>query len=131
RGQGRDIMPAHKALRSRTHGGAVERLGNAPGTTALKGEVGPPIDDAVPVMALDCREPRIEIRVHLLGGDDRNRVRPQMRIESVAHGACVPIPGQVEMANLAQRMYPGGGAASARYTDLLTANARDRRDEQP
>ena len=82
---------------------------------------GAPVDDPIDVVAPDCREPRIEISADFLGGDHRNRMRPQMRIESIAHGACIRIPGQIEMANLAERMHAGVGAAGAVHAHLLAA----------
>ena len=50
---------------------------------------------------------------HLLGRDDRHRMRPQMRVERVAHRVGVPVLAQIDMRDLPERVHAGIGAAGA------------------
>src|ERR1041384_975676 len=56
-------------------------------------------------------------------------MRPQIRIECVAHRVGLALHGEVEMRDLAERMDPGIGAARALHHRLLAAEGLDRRHD--
>ena len=105
---------------------AVERARHAPGAVLIERQIGAAIDDAIEIMALDRREARIEIRRDLLGREHRDRLRPQMEIDRVAHLVDVPILGEIDMRDLAERMHAGIGASGADDRDALAGKSRDR-----
>ena len=63
---------------------------------------------------------------HLLGLDDGDRMRPQMRVQGVAHRVLLPLLGEIEVTDLAERMHAGIGAAGAVHAHLLAAERLDR-----
>ena len=74
-------------------------------------------------MPLDRREARVEIIGDALRREHRDRMRPQMRVERVAHGVGVPILGEIDMGDLAERVHAGIGAPGAVHTTRSPANA--------
>ena len=76
------------------------------------------------------RETRVEIVGDALGREHRDRMRPQMRVERIAHGVGVPVLGEIDMRDLAERMDAGIGAARAADGDLLAGEAPDGRLER-
>ena len=126
----REVMMTDQPLRRRMHGGAVEGLGNAPGAPALEGEVGPPIDDAIEVVALERGKPRVERVAHLFGGYDRHRMRTKMRIEGITHRVLVPILAQIHVTDLTERVHAGIGTSGSLDAHLLAAEARRGRPQQ-
>ena len=76
-------------------------------------EIGAAIDDAIEIMALLRREARVEVVRHLLGRDHRDRMRTQMRVDGIAHRVGVPVLGEIDMRDLAERMHAGVGAPGA------------------
>src|SRR3979490_365996 len=97
-------MLADEALCGDMHRRAVERLGDTPGTASLKGETGAAIDDAIEIVPLDRGEAGVEVIRRPLRLDDDDRMRPQMRIQGVAHRVLVPRPRQIEVTDLAERI---------------------------
>src|SRR6187551_575445 len=98
-------------LRGDLHGGGIERPRHAPSVTEIDREIGPAIDDAIKIMPLDGRGTGVEIVSRALGGKNRDRMWPQMRVERVAHGSGVPIFGEIDMRDLPARVHAGIGAA--------------------
>ena len=71
----------------------------------------------------------IEIVRHLLGGENRHRMRPQMRVERVAHGVSIPVPAEIDMGDLAARVHAGIGAAGALHCCCFAGERRDGRHQ--
>ena len=111
--EGREVVLADEPLRRRMHGRAVQRLAHAPGSAALEGQVGATIDDAIEIVALERGITGVEFARHPLGGDDRDRMRSQMRVQRVAHGIGAPFEREIDMADLAESMHSGVGSAGA------------------
>ena len=84
--EGGEVVLADQPLRGRVHRLGVERPRHPPGAAALERQAGAAVDDAVEIVPLHRREARVEIVRHALGREDRDRMRPQMRVERVAHG---------------------------------------------
>src|SRR5262249_12923539 len=124
--EGGEIVPPDQPLRRRMHAGAVERLGDAPGTAALEGEIGATIDDAIEVMPLDGGKARIEARVHPFGTEDGDGMRAEVGIQRVADRIRVPFLAQIDVSNLTQRMHAGVGATGAVDGGPLPAEAFER-----
>src|SRR5258707_277093 len=89
--EGGEVVPSDKALRRPMHRRRIERARDAPGALAVEREIGAAIDNAVEVMPFYGREPRVEIGRHDLGGEHRDRMRTQMRVERVAHRIRIPV----------------------------------------
>ena len=53
-------------------------------------------------------------------------MRPQMRVERVAHGVGLPVPGEIDMSNLRARMHAGIGTAGALHRRFFTCQRLDR-----
>ena len=104
----------------------VERLGDAPGAAALNGQARAAIDDAIEIVPLDRRKARVEAVRRPLGLEDGNRMRPQMRVQGVAHRVFLPLFGEIEVTDLAERMYAGVGAPCAVHAHLFPAKRFDR-----
>ncbi len=79
----------------------------------IEREIGAAVEDAIEIVALDGRGACVEIGRRLLGRQNGDRMRAQMRIERVAHGVGVPILGEIDMRHLPARMHAGIGAAGA------------------
>ena len=126
RAKGREVVLADQPLRRRVHGCAVERPRHAPGAVLLQRQIGAPIDDAIEIMALDGREARIEIRRDLFGREHRDRLRAQVKIDRIAHRVVIPIFGEIDMRDLAERMHAGVGAPGTGNNDALAGEGRDR-----
>ena len=108
-----------KHLRCLIHGLGIKGAEHAPGAMALKRERAAAVDNAVEVMTGFGPEARIEIGSHGLAGEDRDRIRPQHRIQGIAHGVVRPFLGEVEMSNLAKSM-----AAAAPMADTARRAAK-------
>ena len=53
-----------------------------------------------------------------------------MEIDRVAHVVGVPVLGEIDMRDLAQRMHAGIGAAGAVHGDALAGECRNRRGQR-
>ena len=120
-------MLADQPLRGGMHRRGVERARHAPGAVLLECQVGAAIDDAIEIVALDRREARIEIRRAAFRGEHRDRLRPQMEIDRVAHIVGIPLLGEIDMRDLTERVHAGIGASGAEDGDALAGKSRDRR----
>ena len=118
-------MPADEPLRGGVHGGGVERPRARARRGSLERQVGAAVDDAVEIVPLRRREARVEIVGDTLGRQHRDRMRAQMGVERVAHGVAVPVLGEVDMRDLAERVHAGIGAAGAADGDALAAKGGD------
>ena len=106
-------MLAQELLGSRVHSTVIERARHAPGAVEFECQIGAPVDDAIEIMALDGGEACVEIRRNLFRRKHRDRLRAQMEIDGVAHIADVPVLGEIDMRDLAERMHAGVGPPSA------------------
>ena len=97
---------------------------------AFEREIGAAIDDAVEIVPPDGRGARVEIIRGTFGGENRNRVRPQMRIECVAYGVGIPLLREIDMGDLSPRMDAGIGTAGALYQRFIAGERFDRGGEQ-
>ena len=122
----REVVRADQTLCGGVHGAAVEQLGDAQGPAPLEGQIGAAIDDAIKIMPLGGGEAGIEIVRHLLGRDDRDRLRPQMRVHGIAHGVGLPVLVEIDVGDLAERMHARIGAARSLHVDHLAAELRHR-----
>jgi hypothetical protein len=122
-----EVVPSDKALSGPVHGRYVERPRHSPSPSGLHGEIGPAIYDAVEIMALARREPRIEVVRDVLDCQHRDRVRPQMGIDGIADGVGVPGPGEVDMRHLAERVHARIGASCPLHVNALAAECGYRR----
>ena len=114
------------------HRRCVERARHPPGAVLVERQIGAAIDDAVEIMPLDRREARVEICRGAFGGEHRDRLRPQMKVDRVAHRVGVPVLGEIDMRDLAERMHAGIGAAGAGDGDALAVESlRRRRSVRP
>ena len=59
--ESREIVLAEQLLRGAMHLVRIERPRHAPGMTEIEREIGAAVDDAIKIVALDRREPRLEI----------------------------------------------------------------------
>ena len=118
-------MPADKQLCGRVHGRGVERARNAPGAHLIEGEVGAASDEAVEIMPPDRRETGVEVAGDALRAEHRDRMRAHMRIQCVAHGVAVPIPGEIDMGDLAERMHARIGAPGTGDDRPLAGKCQD------
>ena len=116
-------MLADETLRRDLHRRMVERLGDAPGAAALESQIGAAINDAIEIVALGRGEARVEVIRRHLGREDRNRMRPQMRVQGVAHRVGVPRLGEIEMTDLSERVHAGVGAPGAVDAHFSPQNA--------
>ncbi len=123
-------MLADEALRGLMHGRGIERARHAPGVAQIDRQIGAAIDDAIEIMALHRRGAGIEILAGALGGQNRDRMRPQVRIQRVAHGVGVPVLGEIDMGDLAARVHAGIGAAGALHQCFLARQRLDRRRQR-
>ena len=128
--EGREVVLADEPLRRRMHRRGVERARHAPGAAALEREIGAPVDDAIEIMPLRAEKRASKSSAHPLGGQHRDRMRPQMRVERIAHRVGVPVLGEIDMRHLAERMHAGIGAAGALHRDRLAAEGLDRRGQR-
>ena len=112
--EGGEIVLADERLRSGVHGVRIEPARHAPGARALQREIGAAVDDAIEVVALPRREPRIEVVGDLLGGQNRDRMRPQMRVDGIAQLVGAPVLFEIDVRDLAERVHARIGAARAR-----------------
>jgi hypothetical protein len=101
------------------HRRGVERTRHAPSVAGVERQIGAAVDDAIKIVALDRRGAGIEAVRHPLGGQDRHRVRAQMRVERIAHGVGIPVLHEIDMRDLAARVHAGIGAAGALHQDLF------------
>ena len=122
-------MPADEALGGVVHRRRIERPRHPQRAAGVEGEIGAAVDDAVEVVALHRRKPRVEVIRRRLGGEHRDGMRPQMGIERVAHGVGVPGLGEIDMCDLAERVHAGIGAPSAMHMHGVAAERRDRGGE--
>ena len=74
---------------------------------------------------------RVERIVYALGRNHGDRVRTKVRVEGVAHGILPPVPRQIDVADLAERVHAGVGAPGALYADRFAAEALRRIHQQP
>ena len=77
-------------------------------------------------MPLGRRHPRVEIVRHVFRRQDRDRMRAQMRVQSVADGVGLDRLGEIEMRDLPERMHAGIGAARALDRHALAGQLLDR-----
>ena len=91
---------------------------------------GAPVDDAIEIVALQRGEAGVERGRHGLGRQHRDRMRTQMRVDRIAHGVGVPLPREIEMGDLSERMHARIGAARPAHRDGLAAEGGDRRLER-
>ncbi|MNE93254.1 hypothetical protein D3C80_1910830 [compost metagenome] len=84
----------------------VEFLRHPPGLTSLDRQRCRATDDAIEIMPLHRRKPRIEIIRDLLHIDDRDTLvrHHQMGIERIAQLERLPLAGQIGVDDLAPRM---------------------------
>jgi len=122
----REVVAADKLLRRRVHGLGIQRPRHPPGAILLKRKIRPPVDDTITVMTFDRREARVEIQRRALHGEHRDRLRPQMEIDGVAHGLGVPVLAKIDMRDLAKRMHAGIGPSGG-ADDGLFARERGNR----
>ena len=124
--EGGEVVLADERLRGRVHGVGIEPARHAPGARALQREIGAAVDDAVEVVALPCREPRIEVVGDLLGGQNRDRMRPQVRIHRIAQLVGAPVLREIDMRDLAERVHARIGAPRAGDLHGMIAAASER-----
>src|ERR1700733_4707998 len=94
--KGREIVPAEKHERSRVHGLGIEAWLHPPGASALDGQRGAAIDDAIEIMAGACAAPGVEIRAHALGADDGHGMGMKQRVEALAEPERLPVALKAE-----------------------------------
>src|SRR6185437_13345608 len=123
--EGGEIVPADQALRRLVHGGGIERARHAPDAVGLERQIGAAVDDAVEIVALDGRKSRVEVVRDLFGRKHGDRLRAQMKVDGVAHRVGVPLFGEIDMRDLAERMHARIGAAGAAHRGALGGECRD------
>ena len=64
---------------------------------AIDGKVGAAVDDPIEIAALPGRKARVEIGGHDFGRQHRDRVRPQVRVERIAHRIRIKFAGEIDM----------------------------------
>src|SRR4029079_10316372 len=97
------------------HRGVIEGPRNSPTAVELERQIRAAIKNAIEVMPLHRRGAGVEVVAHALGRQHRDRMRPQLRVERVANGVGFPVAAQIDMRDLATRVYAGIGAAGALY----------------
>ena len=120
----REIVVAEEPLRRPMHQLGIERPGHLPDMGAGERGGAAPVEDAVAVVPPDRRVPRVELLCHHLGGKDGDGLRPQMRVQRVAHGVGAPILRKVEMGDLMDCVHAGIGATGAGEPRRLAGEAR-------
>ena len=121
-----EVVLAGEPLRRHVHGRDVERTRHPPGAQPVKREIRPPIGNAVEIVTAHRGAARVEILGHALRRDHRDRMRPQVRVDRVAHRVGGVFLRKVEMRNLAERVDAGVGAAGALHGGFLAAERLDR-----
>ena len=104
-------MRPEQRLRGPVHGLGGQRHRDVPDAIALERRPRAAIEDAVPIGAGRSGEPGLEVVGDGLAGDHRHRLWPQMVVERLADAVGVPVPDEVEMRHLSQRMDAAIGAA--------------------
>ncbi len=112
-------MVTDEALGGDVHRVGVERPVNLPDVPTGQGRRAAPIEDAIAVMATDRRMARVEGPRHDLGGEDRDRLWPEVGIQGVPHRVGAPILAEIEMRDLMDGVHARIRAAGAGEPDGL------------
>src|SRR5437763_7449406 len=118
----REVVLADQFLRGIMHRICVEGAWQPPGTADLKRQIGAAIGNSITIVPADGGEARLECIRHDLRGQHADRMRPQMRVETIAKPSRDEMPGNVAMRDLGQRVHTGIGAAGAVNADVLAAD---------
>src|SRR4029077_15727516 len=78
-----EVVLADQSLRGNVHRGAIERARHAPDAVLLEREIGAAVADAIEIMSLGRREPRVEGFRNPLRRQRGDRLRAQMEIDGV------------------------------------------------
>ena len=99
RAECREVVEAGEPLRRCVHRLDVELARIAPDAIAIQREIGAAADNPIKIVALDRRVARLECIRHALRIEHRNRMRPYLRVDGVAHDIRFPILRQIEAAS--------------------------------
>ena len=111
--EGREIVLADQRLRGVVHRRGVEARLHPPGAAAIERERRAAVDDAIEIVAGAGAASGVEIGVHALGLENRDRMGMKQRVETLAEAERLPCAFKVDMRDLAQRMHAGVGAPRA------------------
>ena len=90
---------------------------------AVESEIGAPIDDAIKVVPLHCREPRIEILGNFLGDETATDAGRRCALKASRTVSARQSFRKIDMAYLSNRVHAGVGAPGAAYSHPLAAKA--------
>ena len=124
--KGREIVGAFQQARGLGHGARIERARDVPGAVFFERERRLAIDDPVEIDAHGGIAPGIEAGRHFDRVEHDGGRRPQVRVERLAQHRWLCLPGEIQMAALAQRVNAGIGAARTMHAHLFAAEALDR-----
>ena len=98
-------MGAFQHTRGLRHGAGIERSRDVPGAVLRERERRLAIDDPVEIDPHRGIAPRIEVRRRLGRVENDDRRGPQVRVERIAQHRRLCLPGEIEVAALAQRVH--------------------------
>lgn len=119
-------MTPDEVLRRLVHLRGIERPRHLPDAACVEGGRRPPVQDAIEVMALRRRKPRVEAVRYDLREEHADRLRPKMRVCSITHRIGPPIAIEIDVCHLVCRVHARIGAPGAVDAHRLAGEALDR-----
>src|SRR5262249_45038631 len=129
RAEGGEVMIADESSRGLVHRLGIEGAEYTPGAIALKRKRCAAVDNAVEVGPRLGREAGVEVLSGTLAIKHADRVRSQLRVQRVAHFVGLPVLGEIEMGDLAQRMHACIGPSCPARDNVLAREGLNSFDE--
>lgn len=122
RAKRREIVLSDEDLRGLVHGGVIEWLADPPYAVHFEHCGSAPGQDTIEIMSADGAEAGIERARNNTAVNNGDRLRAQMKIDRFGDTERIPISRQIEMRDLAARVY--AGIRAARASDLYGLAAK-------
>src|SRR5262245_45211718 len=129
--KGCEVVTANKRRGSRGHAFYLQPPRHPPNPVAIEDGRRGAHENTVAVVARERTAPRIETVGGKVAVEYRDGFGLEVKIDGRPHGSGRPIPGQIEVGDLSQRVYSSVGAPGTVHRDVFTRQAIDRLGQPP